>query len=102
MEYFLISVGTFVGGLILYAIMRSLVRAPGNALQSKFVQLGTVAGKTYDEIQIIAGTPNSVSVQTDENGNKITVRQWISTGYHIVLLFDENDVCLGISSETSV
>lgn len=103
MEYFIIiSVVAFIGGLILHAITSSAVRAPGNVLKSKFASLGTIKGKSFDDIQIIVGAPNAVSTQTDADGNIITVRQWIATSYHVVLLFDENDICLGISSETSV
>ncbi len=101
-EFILISLGTTIAGFILYAITSAAVKAPGALLNTKFANLGVLQGKTFAEISSAVGTPNSVSATVGENGEKITIRQWISTGYHIVLLFDENDVCLGISSETSV
>ena len=91
-----------VGGLILYLIIHALVRAPGTALQTKFVSLGTLKGKTYDEIVAKCGVPNATSSKALEDGSVVGTKQWIATGYHIVLLFDENDICLGVSSETKV
>ena len=97
-EYWYIYVLPFVGGLILYAIIKALVRAPGASLNTKFAQLGTLKGKTLQEITSVCGQPNSVSINAD--GNK--VYQWLATGYHIVLLFDNNDICLGVASEAKV
>lgn len=98
MEYWYLYVLPIVGGLILYFIIKAVVRAPGASLQAKFIKLGTLKGKTLQEITSVCGQPNSVS----STAEGIRVRQWISTGYHIVLLFDENDICLGVSSETKV
>lgn len=75
-----------------------MVDAPGSALQNKFINLGTLKGKTYDEIRNACGPASSISAM----GGGIKLRQWIETSYHICLLFDENDICLGVSSETKV
>ena len=98
MEFWYIWVLPIVGGLIWYAITKAAVKAPGNALQQKFINLGTLKGKTFSEIQNACGSPNSTSV----GANGVKIYQWMATGYHIVLLFDENDICLGVSSETKV
>jgi hypothetical protein len=94
MEYIWI----ILGGIMLYAVITALVKAPGNALNKKFVDLGTLTGKTYDEIVEVAGFPNSKNSMAKNQ----TLCQWIEANYHIVLLFDENMICLGISSETKV
>lgn len=75
-----------------------IVKAPGNVLQQKFIKLGTLQGKTLNEIQSACGAPSSVSYGADG----VKIYQWMATGYHIVLLFDENDICLGVNSETKV
>lgn len=98
MEYWYIYVLPILGGILLYLITKVIVRVPGASLNQKFVKLGTLKGKTLQEITSVCGQPNSVSTTSEG----IKVRQWISTGYHIVLLFDENDICLGVSSETKV
>lgn len=86
---------SFIGGIILFLILGAAVRIPGNTLRQKFVALGTLKGKTFTEIKNACGAPSSVSSMA--NGK--TLRQWMATGYHIALIFDENDVCQGVSHE---
>ncbi|MDE7083659.1 MAG: hypothetical protein K2O81_00285 [Clostridia bacterium] len=81
-----------VGGLVSYSI-----RAQGRELNKKFVALGELKGKTYTEIKNEVGAENSISYT--ENG---CLRKWVRPSYNITLLFDKDDVCLGVSSETSV
>ena len=102
MEFALISILTTVAGIILYLIMGAAVKAPGKVLASKFASLGNMSGKTYAEIKSVVGPENSVSHTTNDDGEVITIRQWMATGYHIVLLFDSDDNFIGISSETAV
>ena len=102
MEFFLVSILTTVGGIILYAIIGAVVKAPGNVLAVKFRSLGDMSGKTYTEIKNVVGVENSISTTTNDAGETIKIRQWISTGYHITLLFDSNDNFICISSETKV
>ena len=97
-DFWYIWVLPIIGGLFWYVITKVAVKAPGNALQSKFVKLGTLKGKKLDEIIAVCGNPSSVSSSNDG----VKIYQWMATGYHIVLLFDENDICLGVSSETKV
>lgn len=103
MESIFIFLGTTVLGLIGYVLMNAFVRAPGVGLQTKFANLtkgtgGVIAGKTYHEIVAACGAPSSVSPTGD--GGKLC--QWMATGYHIALIFDENNICQGISHEASV
>lgn len=89
---------TTFGGIILYLLQSAAVKAPGQALNKKFVSLGTLSGKTLKEITAVVGSPNAIS----SIGDGKTLRQWQATGYHIALIFDSNDICEGISSEISV
>jgi len=98
MDFWYLYVLPFIGGLIIYVIIKAVVRAPGASLRTKFQMLGVLKGKTLSEIVAKVGQPNSVSVGAEG----VRIRQWMATGYHIVLLFDENDICLGVSSETNV
>ena len=95
MESLLLFIVPIIGGLIWYSLTNIAVKAPGHTLNQKFVSLGTLKGKTLDEITYVVGPANSVSAI----GNGQTLRQWQATSYHIALLFDENNVCLGVSSE---
>ena len=91
-----------IGGLLLYALTTVTVRAPGKVLAAKFASLGNMTGKTYAEIRQVVGVESSVSRKVMDDGSVVTIRQWMATGYHIVLLFDQEDKFICISSETSV
>ena len=97
-DFWFIWVLPAVGGIIWWFITKAVVKAPGNLLQQNFVRLGTLKGKTLNEITTACGKPSAVSAM----GNGQTLYQWQATGYHIALLFDENDICLGVSSEIKV
>jgi hypothetical protein len=96
MENFWIYVGPIVGGLILYGIIAAIVSVPGNVLAQKFGELGTLTGKTKEEIISKVGQPNSISAAIDGG----QVLQWLAAGYHIVLLFDKDGICKGLSHES--
>lgn len=66
--------------------------------KKKFVSLGTLQGKTLEEIVAVVGQPCAISAIGDGK----VLRQWQATSYHIALIFDQDDICLGISSEISV
>lgn len=102
MEYALIAIVPIIGGIILSIVMSAAVKAPGKVLASKFASLGDMSGKTYTEIRNVVGTENAVSRKVTDEGVTVTIRQWMATGYHIVLLFDSDDNFIGISSETAV
>ena len=67
------------------------------SLQSKFSRMGTLRGRTRNEIIAAAGQPNSVS----SIGPNQTLMQWQTTGYHIALTFT-GEMCNGISHEYSI
>lgn len=98
MEMILILALTTLGGIVFYAITQASVRASGVSLSQKFVSLGDLRGKTLDEIVSVVGEPNATTSLV--NGQSLV--QWQATGYLIALLFDENNICLGISSNISV
>jgi hypothetical protein len=83
-----------IGGMVLFAIISALTTAPGRSLQSKFVGMGTLAGRTKDEIIAVVGAPNSISALP----NSKVVLQWMASGYHIALIFN-GEVCEGVSHE---
>ncbi len=84
----------FIGGIVLYAIISAMTTAPGRSLQNKFVNMGTLTGKSKNEIISRVGSPNSISALPDGK----VVLQWMATGYHIALIFND-DICEGVSHE---
>ena len=102
-DFWYVWVLPVIGGLLWWVLSSALVKAPGNLLQQNFAKLtkdtnGVIAGKTLSEVINACGDPSAVSAM----GNGQTLYQWQATGYHIALLFDENDICIGISSEIKV
>lgn len=95
--------GTFLIGIIFYYITRYSAKLPGTVLASKFANLqnshnGQILGIPYSEIEENCGKPSSIAPL----GDGTVLKQWIATSYHLALLFDENDICLGVKSETKV
>ena len=83
--------------IVLGTIIKAFGTTPSQSLNNKFISLGTISGKTYNEIITVVGEPNSKSYV-----GGTYVCQWIQPAYHIVLLFDKNMICLGIQSETKI
>lgn len=104
MEEIYLTIVAIIAGIIIltftFAIIILLKRIPGNRLHKKFQQMGTLIGKPYQEIEKVVGSPNSASRSVTADGTNVIIRQWIRVGYHIVLIFNEYNICLGISDET--
>ena len=64
---------TSIGGFVLYLLTKAVVKAPGTVLQTKFMALGTLTGKTYDEIVEVCGAPNSTSTSISADGLAIRI-----------------------------
>ena len=101
-DYVAMSLVTTLGGILMFFLVSFAVKAPGANLSKKFARIGILKGKTYKEIKSVVGQENAKSFILDKDRKPITVRQWMQTGYHVVLLFDKDDICLGVSSETSI
>jgi hypothetical protein len=67
------------------------------SLRKKFSQLGILKGLNYKQIVAAVGK-GANSIQHVSDGS---VRVWVSMDYRITLLFDADEVCLGVSNETS-
>ena len=87
----------FIGGAVLFALISMSATSSGHSLRRKFVALGTLSGKSRREIEAAVGTPNSVSAMP--NG---LLLQWMASGYHIALIFDNEGICQGVSHEHAV
>ena len=87
--------GAFIGYFV-----AGLVSAKGNLLQKDFIAMGNLAGKTLDEIKTKVGEPNAIDACTVANtGKPGSLCTWSSSPYSITLLFDENNICLGVNKE---
>jgi len=86
-----------IAGIGLCALIWGMIRMPGSNLQNKFVRMGRLKDRTYSEICSFVGLPNAISSRAEGKAC-----QWIKPGYHIVLIFDKDDICQGVTRQTSV
>lgn len=94
-----IMCGLGIGTLIGY-FFAGLMTAPGTMLQQDFIAMGTLAGKTLDEIKEKVGAPNAIqSCTVAETGKSGSLCTWSKLPYSITLLFDENNICIGVNKE---
>ena len=88
-------VNGILGIVILIILVCALIDTLINPNPTHMNKLGTVTGKHLNDIINIIGNPQSSSIN---NNNTITY-QWITPGIHLVLLFDSNNVCLGVTHQ---
>lgn len=86
-----------LGGLVATVVVQMSVTSEGRSLQQKFIDLGTLSGRSKDEIVESVGAPNAFSSLADGKA----LLQWQKPGYHIALIFD-GDICEGVSHESAV
>jgi hypothetical protein len=80
--------------MIVGAIQVASVTNPGKELHAKFVSLGTLSGRTKDEVVAVVGAPSSISAI----GEGQTLLQWQATGCHMALRFT-GEICDGITHQ---
>lgn len=66
-------------------------------LQRGMASLGDVTQHTYDDVTAVLGNPNSLSMIND-----VKLAQWMASGYHVAMSFDQEGKCLGIDHEVAV
>lgn len=93
----------FLGILVVFLIIgaiassarRSSIYDEGRRLYAAFRALGNMKGKPFAEIKDAVGLPTSTSNQA--NGTRL--RQWQATGFHMAILFDQQDQVLRITHQ---
>ncbi len=95
--FFILPVLVLVAG----ALARGGAAVGLQGTKNKFAALGTIAGRSKDEIVAAVGPPTSVSQLA--GGKSLLQWQHISQagGYHIALRFGPDGVCEGVTHEHS-
>lgn len=72
------------------------------SIDSKFVAMGTLRGRTFNEIQTTAGAPLADHIQADLRSTVWGKSSMWSGIWQIHLLFDSYGVCIRIGSENNL
>jgi hypothetical protein len=83
----------FIVGFVIYFMIVAGQRWPGMMLQRRFRRLDTPVGRSLDEITQLVGPPQA---ETREDGGR-TLCQWITSSFHIALLFNGKE-CVEVIS----
>ncbi len=71
------------------------ITGPGRELHAKFIALGDMTGKTWQEIIAVVGPPTSRSSMAQDQ----MLLQWQETGCHMAVLFDSTGRFVTITHE---
>lgn len=98
-----VIIGLCFGAFLGYFIA-GLKGAKGTILQQNFKELGNLRGKSLSEIESKVGTHCSFEscTITDMNNAPGYLYTWLENNYSITLLFDANNNCIGVTSETKI
>ncbi len=91
-------IGMFTGFIVAHMMV-----GKGEVLRERFVKLGTLTGRTAQEIIRAVGPCSKIESChiTDRDDAPGYLYTWQSRAYTIVLLFDVNRVCIGVTKEVS-
>ena len=84
-------------------IVLGCVKKNNYKLKDKFLSLQPIIGKTYGEIVLAVGSPDSSMLMTDKiSKQQVRVCKWINTNCNITLIFDLNNICVEVAPTTTI
>lgn len=98
-----IIIGACLGGFIGFFVA-GLQSAKSTILQENFKNLGVLKDRTLEDIESHVGTHTSFTTCniSDRNNEEGFLYTWMENNYMIVLLFDKDLKCIGVSKETAI
>ena len=92
----MLYLGWIVAAFLAGCVVTALIFTRRRTLRERFVAMGSLVGREYAEIAAeVKASPQS----TTREANGQTLRAWEEGHYYVSLLFDKNDVCLGVMEE---
>ena len=91
----LIYFGWIIAAFLAGILLAGWVRARRLSLRTRVRRAAVFRGKTCQEVLSEMNAPQLTVRQADGN----TLRVWREKGYSISLLFDAQDMCLGVEDE---
>lgn len=82
-------------------IVMLLIRTKKKNLNEKFINLGHLIGRTYTEITLHCGAPETNMMRHDSNGNILRECEWRDYEFRITLYFDNEGYCVSVGNHTA-
>ena len=92
----MLYLGWIVAAFLAGGIITALYITRRRTLRERLAALEPLVGREYTQIiEEIKASPKN----TTQKANGKTLREWREGNYYISLLFDKNDICLGVMEE---
>ena len=92
----MLYLGWIVAAFLAGGIITALFFTRRRTLRERFVALGSLVGTEYTQIAVVVKASPQNTVR-EANGQ--TLRAWEEGNYFVSLLFDKDDICLGVMEE---
>ena len=88
------------GGILPLIVALLLIRNRKKNLNKKFINLGNLIGKSYTEIVLHCGAPETNMMRQDNSGNILRECEWRDYEFRLTLFFDNAGYCISIGNKT--
>ena len=92
----MLYLGWIVAAFLAGGIVTAAYFTKRKTLRERFVAMGSLVGRNYAQI---AAEVKAAPQSTIREANGKTLRAWEEGNYFVSLLFDKDDVCLGVMEE---
>ena len=92
----MLYLGWIVAAFLAGCIITALYFTRRKTLRERLVSMGPLVGREYAQIAAEVKMAPQIIIR-ETNGQ--TLRAWEERNYYVSLLFDQNDICLGVMEE---
>ena len=92
----MLYLGWIVAAFLAGSLSTAFLIARRKTLRDRIDGMGMLIGRAYAQVAVEIGRSPQITIR-EANGQ--TLRAWEEGHYFVSLLFDQNDVCLGVMEE---
>ncbi len=87
-------------GIVIFAWAVTIKKSAGTKLNKAFISLGDLTGKSYEEIERVAGPATSIDRKIATNTKRwVSVATWSKGDYYIIIMFNDKGIFDHICSQ---